>query len=269
MSFTIITSFFDIGREEWEVSERETEHYFQCFEEFFFQPYKLIIFIDDRYLEKIYELQKKYNNTTYTIIPINKEWLEKNIWCWRLLDKETEIMNSEHYKSLVCNRYTDPEVRFPKYTLINHAKIDFVCYAIKNNLIDDDIVAWSDFGCRKNTDNTTYKPFNNIDFNLININKLNVCVLKDIVESDKNMYNLIVNQNPIITGGFYIGNKEILLKYQELYHIVLLLFQFNNLADDDQHIMLQCYFQYPDIFNFRHTNGVWNLCYTFFEEQPK
>lgn len=269
MSFTMVTSFFDIGRQQWEVSGRETEHYFLCFEEFFFQPYKLIVFIDDRYVERIYELQKKYNNNSFTVIPINEEWLKQNIWAWSLLEKETEIMNSDSYKSLVQNRYTDPEVRFPKYTIINHAKIDFVCYAIKNKLVEDELVAWADFGCHKNTDSSTYKPFNKFDFNLIDPNKLNVCVFKDIAESDKDIINQMINQNPVITGGFYIGNKNILLKYQEAYHIILLVFQFNNLADDDQHIMLQCYLKFPHLFKFRYTNGAWNLCYTFFEEQSK
>lgn len=269
MSFTIISSFYDIGREHWQVSGRNMEHYFLCFEEFFFQPYKQIVFIDDRYIDRIYNMKKKYNDTKLTVIPINEEWMKKNIWCWNFLDKEIEIMSSESYLNLVKNRYTDPEVRYPKYTLINHAKIDFVCYAINNNLVEDDLVAWSDFGCRKNTDSSTYKMFNKFDFSLIDYNKLNVCILKDIIESDKDIIHQIINQNPTITGGFYIGNKMILKKYQELYHITLLTFQFYNLADDDQHIMLRCYLQCPELFKLRYTNNEWNLCYTFFEEQPK
>ena len=269
MSFTIVTAFVYISRESWQTSSRETEHYFQCFEEFFFQPYKMVVFIDDRYANKVYELKEKYNDTKMKVIPINEEWMKKNIWCWNLLDKESEIMNSQSYFNLVKNRYTDPEVRYPKYTLVNHAKIDFVCNAIDNNLVEDELVAWADFGCRKNTDSSTYKPFNKFNFNLIDVNKLNACIMKDIVESDKDIIHQMVHQNPTITGGFFMGNKAVLKKYQELYHITLLTFQFYNLADDDQHILLRCYLQCPELFKLRHTNNEWNLCYTFFEEEPK
>jgi len=37
-------------------------------------------------------------------------------------------------------------------------------------------------------------------------------------------------------------------EYQALYHETLEYFQDNNIADDDQHLALRCYFKNPNLF---------------------
>ena len=263
MSFTIVTAFFDIGRENWTISPRSINDYFINFEGYFHQPYKQILFLDDKYIDKLNELRAKYKNDTHlTVIPINEVWLKNNIWCWNLLERETQIMNSEYFKNLIKHRNTVPETVFPKYTLINHAKIDFICYSIKNNLINDELIAWSDFGCCKIPENL----FRVFDFNKIDKNKINICLYNDLDIKDTDIIYTILNAPVKVTGGFYIGNKSLFNDYQQLYHKILLYFQHNDLADDDQHIMLRCYYEYPSLFKLHNMHGIWHLFYKFFEK---
>ena len=44
------------------------------------------------YANEIYKLAKKHNNKFF--IPINKEWMDKNIYAWQQLHKSKKIMES-------------------------------------------------------------------------------------------------------------------------------------------------------------------------------
>ncbi len=60
----------------------------------------------------------------------------------------TEIIKSASYNNLIKNYYKTflPEYNSAKYDAINFAKIDFIIYALDNNLIDDSFICWCDFG---------------------------------------------------------------------------------------------------------------------------
>jgi hypothetical protein len=130
-----ITAFFDIGRAKWVNNpfQRSNEKYIEHFRRFLTLKYDdpLIIFIDNSMLNPVTQLIKEYRSHYYTlIIPINERFLEQHIWAWKQLEKETSIMNSEQYKQLIAHRIHHPEHHNPKYTLVNHAKIDFVVWAL-------------------------------------------------------------------------------------------------------------------------------------------
>jgi len=133
-----VTSFFDIGREGWIHYRRTFDNYFRAFcnmirmfEKFKLGQFKnyceLIVFIDKRYYKRVLDLVKNMSNVC--LVSIDEDFMKNNIPVWNRLEKEREIMNSEFYKSLVRHRYMCPETYEPKYTLINHAKVDFVKFA--------------------------------------------------------------------------------------------------------------------------------------------
>jgi hypothetical protein len=69
------------------------------------------------------------------VILINDAFLNKNIYAWSLMKKEAAVMRSEPFKALVAAGKKDPspppERIVPEYTLINHAKIDFIVYVLQ------------------------------------------------------------------------------------------------------------------------------------------
>jgi hypothetical protein len=77
-------------------------------------------------------------------------------------------MESDYYRSLVNERIIsgNPENIYADYNAINHSKIDFICYAINNNLINRDaFICWSDFGYFNSIlhNNPSEYPINHID----------------------------------------------------------------------------------------------------------
>ena len=96
-----------------------------------FEP--LVIFIDDRHLQQVTQIiMETRPRTLYTaIVPINTSFLVKYIHAWSLLPRERELMTSDVYlRQVPLSLRHLPEHTVPSYTLINHAKIDFVMFVI-------------------------------------------------------------------------------------------------------------------------------------------
>jgi hypothetical protein len=265
MTFTIVTAFFDIGRGDWnDEFNRSTDLYFMGFQEYLNLSYNIVLYLDSRYYDKYIKLINLYPNRIKDIklILIDEVWLFNNIWCWKLLDKETYIMQDPTFKLYLKNRSNFPEHKYPKYTLINHAKIDFIMNAIENNLINTDLIAWSDFG------NFLYhKPYQSrpFDINKINKNKINVCIMNELDENDKNIFYTLAHAPEKMTGTFWIGPIIKMAEYQQIYHNILTIFQNNMIADDDQHIMIHCYLSQPELFQLHNFKNYWYNAFYFFQ----
>ena len=89
---TIVTAFLDINRGCWKSAKRTTATYLESFYNYFNYDTRLIVFIDDKYIN---EIKEKYNGSKYkktTFIPINIEWMEQNIYSWKCLEKCKNII---------------------------------------------------------------------------------------------------------------------------------------------------------------------------------
>lgn len=96
-----------------------------------FEP--LVIFIDDRHLQQVTHIVMETRpRALYTaIVPINTSFLVKYIHAWKFLPRERDIMTSNAYlRQVPMSLRHLPEHTVPSYTLINHAKIDFVMFVI-------------------------------------------------------------------------------------------------------------------------------------------
>lgn len=256
MDITLITAFLDIGRDNWSHWKRTTQEYINAFKVYYQLDYRMIIFMDKRYINEI-----KTDDPKKTIIPIDEEWLEKNSWVWRQLPIETEIMKSPNYVSLIHHRITCPETHNPKYTLINHAKIDFVCYALEKAMVTTPFVAWSDFGYFGNK-SAEYIPKNLLDSKKFDIARINLCSNGDFGIQDRNPHYTLQVAPEVINGYFFFGPVSLMKKYQELYHSQMVEFQNMKLADDDQHLTLRCVFKNPEMFKvWRFNRWHWALVY--------
>lgn len=254
MSLCYVTAFLDIGRNNWKNFSRNVDEYLKAFERFIelFQKFKendklvMLCFIDERYFDRIRSLNPSSN---MIFIKIDEKYLEDNSVLWSRLKREEEIMNSEKYKNLVSHRLQFPENSFPKYTMINHCKIDFVNLAIKQ--VKTEYYCWVDFGYLSRTENV---PYYTIDVNKLNKEKINYTLINDLEDKDKDYLYTLKNAPEKIGGFFFFGNLEILKKYQELYHAIHLKFQNLSITDDDQFMALQCYFENPSIFQLHKFN---------------
>lgn len=253
-----ITAYYDINRNEWPNNfKRSFNDYLSSFTPFI-NLFKndptdeMIVFIDEKYYEELYNITHEVKNIR--LIKLNKDILNE-IYCWSLLEKEREIMKDPEYRFLLENRVIYPEHNYPEYTLINHSKIDFVSRVIDHGLSTSQYYAWVDFGFfSKNED----IPSSLLDVNNFNLDKINYTLINPIDDKDNNVYYTLRYAPEKIGGFFFIGRKDKIKEYQELYHSILNEFQRRNIADDDQHVALKCYFKKPDLFSFNNSNYGWH-----------
>jgi len=253
----LISAFFDIGRENFKNSSRSVETYLNSFKNYYMYNYDMIVFIDDKYSNEFINL-----DPNKIIIPINREWLIKNLKSWQQLDQVINIMNSDSYKELVQNRITNgnPENIYPEYNVINHSKIDFIKYAIDNNLVNsNNFICWSDFGYFNSIlhNNPSEFPQFELDLEKFNKNKLNFFLRNQINEEDSDIIYTLLNAPEIFTGCFWGGSIENLEILYHLYHECLDELYNMNVSDDDQHIYLRCYLKNPEIFNLTINSEKW------------
>lgn len=266
-----VTAFLDLNREKWDIWEsRNNDSYIRAFSRYlplfvlYPDKYEMFVYIDYSLLQTLKELCE--NITNVHLVPINQEFLEENSLLWRRLPREQEIMSSREFRELMKHRLDYPEVSIPQYNMINHAKIDLVCFSMQ--MTDADILGWVDFGYLKNTENI---PDRLVDSNKLYSNRINFSLVNLVKLPHYNIKNTLISAPEVVEGGFFFGNRTALLKYQKLYHETHAMFQKQDIADDDQHVVLQAYRASPGLFHMIY-QGKWLQSMRYFQvsvNQPK
>lgn len=256
MDHCFITAFYDIGRGEWENNpfKRTNTKYFDYFERFVRFPQPLLIFIDETLLENVTNLVATHRQGILTwIIPINETFLLENMRMWSLIEKEKEIMSSPKYQMMIKHRIHHPEHNNPRYTLINHAKVDFMIYGIhwlENKNFHFKRYSWIDFGYFHET---YFRPKSftlHLDELLPNQN-ITYFIMGDLNEAYANPFYILVKAPDLVTGGFFSGTKSVLEEYRDEYFKAVKIHQdFFGIANDDQDIISYIYYNQWNRFNF-------------------
>lgn len=256
----LVTAFLDLNRDNWSVFKRSIHQYFNNFKPYLSLNHEMIVFMDELHIEELSKLCVDKENIK--IIPINRKWMTENIYAYRQLQRETEIMNSPSFKNLVQHRIHHPECCKPEYNIIQHSKIDFVAHVITNNLSKCEYYAWTDFGYFQNSFRI---PKTSLKLQAFDLDRINFQGINPITNTDYDILFTLTNAPERIGGFFYLGNKSNLLKYQELYHEVCREFHAMAIVDDDQHIMLQCVKKSTTLFKIWNLGG-WHLVYNHFQK---
>ena len=257
---TIVTAFFDIGRENLNTNlnnNRKVLDYINQFFKYMSIDYKMVIFMDNRYT-----IPAKQN---VTIIPIDVSFLENEIYAWKQLDKDYSIINSDKYKYFVKDRIEKGYIEniSSKYNIIMHAKIDFINYAVKNSFIKSGMVCWSDFGIFKIFDNI--QPTTSLDSLKMNTFKINTCLRNKLTTLDTDPFYILKFAPENFTGGFYSIPYNLVSEFQELYHQCLQELYSLNISDDDQHVLLRCYYKKPYLFELYIDENKWPQGLVYFQ----
>jgi len=250
-----VSAYLDIGREKWVHFQRSFNKYFEgftplvdMFKKNTDPKYELIVYIDQLYIDRVNEYVGESKNIT--VVPINEQFMRNNIYAWSKLDREKEIMDSSYYKNFVRHRLNCPETHQPRYTLVNHAKIDFVNFS--KLLSNAEYFCWVDFGYCGDRERI---PKNMLDINRLDKDRINFSLINPITAQDSDVIYTIVAAPEKVNGGFFFGNRQKLEEYGELYHKVHKWFADNNLADDDQHLVIQSTLRKPDLFKLHNLGG--------------
>jgi hypothetical protein len=187
--------------------------------------------------------------------------MQANIYAYQQLPREREIMGSSVFQALVSDRLHYPECSQPEYTIMQHAKIDFVNYVIEHQLQPTAYYAWTDFGYFQDAKRIPRRP---LDINKFDLTRVNFQAMAELEPQDFDI-TYTLTKAPLKVGGFFfLGSPEKLREYQQLYHTVCREFHERGIVDDDQHVMIQCVARNPELFKVWNL-GAWHLVYVHFQ----
>ena len=243
-----ITAFKDINRHLWRHYGRTNEEYFECFMRLANSiKYTLIVYVDN-YIKD--ELISKYSFASNIIF---RDMTTVDTFLNKYVSTDKAIMNSEIYKNKIpVDRKLNPEHCFSEYNLINHSKINFV----KDSQIhypNYEYYSWIDFGYVKNNDSIP----RNINLSLIPKKITYHCIRQPTYRIDPN--TMLRSHDIYITGSSFIVHSSLVCKFNELWENKIIEWQKINITDDDQSLILQIYYDNPELFNLIQNNSWFSL----------
>ena len=227
---TIVTAFYDIGREDWKYFTRKTSYYFECFERLCQLKNKIVVFSEIKFksfFDKIIHDIKPDLVVIYEdIFDSNKELINK-------IKKTQQILQK---RGGLTYGLTSPEHWCPEYVLLTTLKTYFCCAAINKISEIDNIVSWIDFGyIRKEK----YLPESKIwRYNFDN--KIYLWSIRNIPQKI-NILEIIKNNIVYIMAGHIVASKEKWYYLNNLMNEQLDQLLSNTLIDDEQTLLLLSY----------------------------
>lgn len=244
-----VTAFKALGRESWKHWARPNDNYFQNFRNLLTRlKYDLVVFIENSLAEKVRETILEVPGAADRVTVMDYSAVDSFIA--KHLAAERACMQGGLVQSLTAHRRDCPETYIAEYTLVNHSKINFVRHA-QAAQPGRDFYAWVDFGMCND-------PV--ITFPLLDLDEL----------PDRVMYNTL-RQPPVgrpderallqtgdvfLTGDSFIVPAALVETLERRWEGKLLEWQRQGLADDDQSLVLQLYYDDPKMF-FLTIGGRW------------
>jgi hypothetical protein len=256
-SILFITSYKDIKRSLWSHYTMTNDDYVKHFLNILnYMVYDTVVFVE----QHIFELIMKATNNIVkpNITFINMDNFIQNTFFTTLMEKDKAVMNSEIYKKkLAYHRRVNPEHLYSEYNLINHSKISFIKQA--KEYYNYDFYAWIDFGYIRNSDlniprNINVKAFpNKIMYSCFRYPDINNRI-------DPNV--LLQLDDIIVMGGSFILPNCLVDTYEILYEENLLKLYDQHISDDDQNVVVQIYYNNPELFHLLKTTKWFDLYHT-------
>jgi protein YibB len=265
---SIVTAFFDIGRENWGVNnkinmrhKRNVDDYLSYFSNLSKIKNQLIIFIDENLAKQVLDMRLNNNLGDQTIILTKKDFFKEDK-ILKLKERVQSIMNKEFQEYVWIP--TAPEYNNPEYILINAFKSFFVCYAIEQKIIASPQAAWIDFGyCR---DNLRFEVTTKWRFNAKN--KMNLFHILPI--DNEPIYKIIKQGDVYFQGGHLIGNLDNWYFFQSEIDKSFSSLIDCDFIDDDQTLILMAYRRNPNSYHIHPVDSKdWFIIFKHFNNLNK
>ena len=244
-----VTAFKDINRDNWEtytVSKGRYVDYFATLARTI--KYKLIVYLEPDVMDFVIDRFKSFDENI-----IFKEMNSVNTFFDEFIEKDTTIMNSEIYKNKIPDyRKKQPEHVYSDYNLINHSKINFVRNT-KMLFPDYLFYAWIDFGrMNERLDNIP----KNVDVSLLPSNKITYHCVNEPPVNRISEEEMLKSHTVYFLGSSFIVPSNLVESFENLWKLKLIDWYERWITDDDQSLILQLYFDNPELF-FKIKNLEW------------
>lgn len=256
---TIVTAFVDIGRDRWEGVvnnaridghiKRNVDTYMQRFERLTKLDNPIVCFTESKHFDRI-----KAMRADIKLVSIDS-LISDNL---SLVDKTIEVQKNPTFVKFVT-RPSVPEYWSEKYVLVTSKKASFVNYAVDNDMVSTDTVAWIDFGyCR---DDTYCPPGMQWKYQTDGLVHMFCNSFIDINQMP--IFEVVRTGEVFIQGCHVIAPKNRWQYMEQQFDKALDCLLSCGLSDDDQTLFLMAYRNDPSQFkiNYVHPDSYWFMIF--------
>lgn len=208
---TLVTALYDIGRKEWPGFTRSHDYYKNMMTCILSFDAPMVIFIDEKDRDFV-EGFREGKKTEVICLPFD-ELVTSKKWGERISD----VMQSE--KFLRDQRVpTHPQIKYPKYNILMHEKVQFVKKAVLENYFDTDHYMWIDAGVfHMNFRNDLLSGKFPTKEQFLDEKMHFICLEEPSEDILSNIENFYKGHNVKIIGTTWMGHKDSILKFVESY----------------------------------------------------
>ena len=246
-NYTIVTAFFDINRGEWNAYNRGADTYFENAKNLLSVPDNMVIFIDEKYRQRVESIRPSGSNTLIISMKI------EDLWWYKYTPIIEKIMNSEQFKNGLINPMC-PEVSKPLYDVLMYNKTKFLRQVIEQNPFKSDRFVWCDFGIHQHMfyPYMAGKPLLKYGVG----DKLRFLCRDLPQKSDLEITTFFKQNANRFAGTMFTGDSQHLLELDEFMTRDILSAFSQNVVDCDQNFFSNIFLQHQDMFSLYF--GDWN-----------
>ncbi len=258
-NITLVTCFYNIGREQWSSYSRSVDKYFENCVKVLKQKYPLFIFTTEEYRERCIEIRKQVDPyLTYTkvvVIPLEQLFLYDKLD----LIKQVQINNLGNILGAIHSR--EPEFTVPEYIIIISNKLKFMKQVATDNLYGSQIFQWIDFGIHANIISETCNDriFDTIMYKSGKIRIVGF-VVPTTISDRMSYYN---SHNSTLAAGLFGGDVKTICTLSDLYDEEFNTMIQSGLMNQEQYILYYILCKQTEFFDYFICGG-WNELGTSF-----
>lgn len=240
---TVVTGFFDIGREGWGAGFSRSSHKYMSYFEFWARiNNNLIVFTEPKYKETIEKIRAKYGLSDKTHVVAISDLTEVDPVMYQAIKGALSRPEAVSFRDAPeC-----PESYNAYYDYIVCIKSVLVNKAIDLGLAKG-MVAWLDFGY--NHGGEYFQEASEFDFTWRTDlpEKINVFALED--DDQVSLFEIVRSMKVYLSGGLILAPAILWRDMQDLIRRAVESLSDCGLADDDQTVTLMAQRKRPDLFN--------------------
>ncbi len=138
---TIVTAFFNVGRENWEKFARADNDYIQYFRFWARVHNKLIVYTEPELKDVVMQIRAEYDLESRTTVIVVNDIRQLDLEIFNMMQRVLSNSLAVNYR-VEANH---PEAYSAKYNYVMYLKPLLICDAIEKNLAKG-MIAWLDFG---------------------------------------------------------------------------------------------------------------------------
>ncbi len=237
---TVVTAFFDIGRDKFKAIPRDNSKYFNNFKFWARLQNNLIVYTSSEFEKEIYQIREEFGmkDKTKVIVIDDITNIEPMIY-----KRMIEVSKNKHFINF--RFLPNATSNIPLYSYLMLLKSWFMSDAVNKNLTTD-LVAWIDFGFNHGGDLYINPKDFAFEWKYEFTNKIHLFYYKELDE--KPIFETVRRLNDSIMGCLIVVPQKLCGELWQLNKDAMITLNKVGLSDDDQLIQLMSYRENPSIF---------------------